>query len=438
MQLPREITQLSLVSGWLHGELIAGALVALACLLLLRRDRAWWTRRVPLAVPIAAGALAAVWLVVDHFKSWPDGFPTSVLLWAGSGLLGLTLLALGWRRQRWWVRLLAVGAAALLLLGDADAIDTVYGAYPTVSTALQLPPYDAVAGPPVLPAPSAPAPPPTSDPLWQSWHRPARSPGHGAVFQAGIPPTRSGFAARAAWVYLPPAYLTTPRPALPLLLMIGGQPGGPRDWLDAGHLAERMDAWAATHAGLAPVVVMPDALGGETANPLCMDSALGRADTYLAQDVPAWATHTLQVDPNHAHWAVGGFSYGGTCALQLAVAHPALFPTFFDFSGQESPTLGNRARTVAATFGGSTAAFAAVDPVHELRLHRYPGSAGYFLVGAQDRTYGPQQRIVVAAATAAGMTTAVHELPGVHSWNVWRPALGQVIPWLAARMGISP
>ncbi|MGZ4607756.1 MAG: alpha/beta hydrolase [Blastococcus sp.] len=439
MQLPTEITQLSLISGWLHGLLLAGGLLALAGLLLLRRTRTWWTRRVPLAVLIAAGVLTAGWFAVDHYKSWPDGFPLSVLLWAGSGLLGLTLLALGWGRQRWWVRVLAVGAATLVVLGGADAIDAVYGAYPTVSTALQLPPYDAaVAGAAVLPSPATPTRPPTADPLWQGWHRPVGLPAHGAVFQVAIPPTRSGFAARAAWVYVPPAYLTTPRPALPLLLMIGGQPGGPRDWLDAGHIAERMDAWAATHAGLAPVVVMPDALGGETSNPLCMDSALGRADTYLAQDVTAWATRTLQVDPNHTHWAVGGFSYGGTCALQLAVAHPALFPTFFDASGQQSPTLGDRALTVGATFGGNTAAFDAVDPVHELHLHRYPGSAGWFVVGAQDRIYGPQQRVVVAAANAGGMTTVVHELPGGHSWSVWRPALVQVIPWLAARMGLSP
>jgi S-formylglutathione hydrolase FrmB len=438
MPLPREITQLSLVSGWLHGLLIAGALLALAGLLLVRRDRVWWTRRVPLALPIAAGALAVVWLVVNHYKSWPDGFPRSVVLWAGTGLLGLTLLALGWRGRRWWVRMLAAAAAALLLLGAADGIDTVYGAYPTVSTALQLPPYDAVAGTAVLPPPSAPAPPPMSGPLWRSWHRTAGLPGHGVVFGADIPPTRSGFSARGAWVYVPPAYLTPSRPALPLLLMIGGQPGGPRDWLDGGHLAERMDAWAASHAGLAPIVVMPDALGGETANRLCMDSALGRADTYLAQDVTAWATHTLRVDPNHAHWAVGGFSYGGTCALQLAVAHPALFPTFLDFSGQQSPTLGSRAGTVAATFGGNAAAFAAVDPLHELRQHRYPGSAGYFAVGNEDRTYGPEQRTVVAAARAAGMTTAVHVLPGGHSWRVWRAALGQAIPWVGVRTGLSP
>ena len=37
--------------------------------------------------------------------------------------------------------------------------------------------------------------------------------------------------------------------------MIGGQPGGPRDWLDAGKLASRLDAFAAAHRGLAPVVV---------------------------------------------------------------------------------------------------------------------------------------------------------------------------------------
>ncbi|MGZ4551024.1 MAG: hypothetical protein ACXVF0_16090, partial [Blastococcus sp.] len=163
MQLPTEITQLSLISGWLHGLLLAGGLLALAGLLLLRRTRTWWTRRVPLAVLIAAGVLTAGWFAVDHYKSWPDGFPLSVLLWAGSGLLGLTLLALGWGRQRWWVRVLAVSAATLVVLGGADAIDAVYGAYPTVSTALQLPPYDAaVAGAAVLPSPATPTRPPTA------------------------------------------------------------------------------------------------------------------------------------------------------------------------------------------------------------------------------------------------------------------------------------
>ena len=337
-------------------------------------------------------------------------------------------------RQRWRGRFAGVAAAVVVLLGAADGIDSVYGALPSVATALQLPPYDATGAAPYVRSDPVGVP----GPLWQTWRQPARLPGHGEVFQVAIPPTLSGFPARPAWVYLPPAGLTRNPPALPLLVMIGGQPGGPRDWLDGGRLAQVMDAWAATHRGIAPIVVMPDGTGGETANPLCMDFALGRADTYLAQDVPAWATRTLPVTPDRTHWAVGGFSYGGTCALQLAVAHPALFPTFFDTSGQESPTLGSRARTVAATFGGDAAAFAAVDPLTQLGRRMYPGSAAFLVVGAQDSTYRPQQDRVAAAARAAGMDVQTTDVPGEHSWSVWRPALVLALPWLAVRMGLAP
>jgi enterochelin esterase-like enzyme len=437
MHLPRGLTELSLVSGPLHVALIAGALLAVG-MLLLRRDRTWWTRRVPLAVAIAAVLLGAIWLVVSRLKSWPDGVPLPVAAWAGCALLGLVLLGLGWTRRSWRWRLLSVAAAVLLVAGAADGIDTVFGAFPTVGTAMQLPPYDAVPLGAALAARGAPDPPVAGQTPAQSWHPPAGLPTHGAVFQAIIPATHSRFAARPAWVYVPPAYLAAHRPQLPVLLLIGGQPGGSRDWLDGGRLAQQMDAWANAHAGLAPIVVMPDALGGETANPLCMDSALGRADTYLARDVTAWATATLQPDPDHARWAVGGFSYGGTCALQLAVAHPDLFPTFFDASGQQAPTLGTHAATVAATFGGDATAFANVDPLTELARHPHPGTAGYLVVGAQDRNYRSQQEVVVAAARAAGVQVVATQLPGGHNWSVWRPALTQALPWLAARMGLTP
>jgi S-formylglutathione hydrolase FrmB len=347
------------------------------------------------------------------------------------------LLALGWRRRRWWVRILAAGAAVLVVVGAAEGVNTVYGAFPSVASALQLPPYDQVGAGSVLAGPASPTDVPDR-PLWRTWRVPAGQPAHGAVTQVTIPAPRSGFPARAAWLYLPPAYLTAHRPLLPVLVMIAGQPGSPRDWLDGGQLAQRMDAFAATHGGLAPVVVLPDALGGELANPLCMDSALGHADTYLARDVVAWVSRHLPVDPDHAHWAVGGLSYGGTCALQLAVAHPALFPTFFDASGQQEPTLGSRARTVAAAFGGDRAAFAAVNPLDELRHRSYPASAGYLVAGAQDPSFLRQQETVAAEARQAGMTITTARTPGRHDWRVWGAGLTDALPWLAARMGLAP
>jgi S-formylglutathione hydrolase FrmB len=199
-----------------------------------------------------------------------------------------------------------------------------------------------------------------------------------------------------------------------------------------------MDAWARAHRGLAPIVVMPDALGSTFANPLCLDSRLGRSDTYLSQDVPDWVSTHLRVDPDHAHWAVGGMSFGGTCALQLAVAHPSLFPTFFDGEGQRGPTLGSLARTVDAGFGGNVAAFDAVDPLHELARHRYPGSAGIVVAGAQDSTYRAQDAIVARAARAAGMTILHQLFPGGHSWSVTGSALSADLPWLTTRMGLQP
>ena len=56
----------------------------------------------------------------------------------------------------------------------------------------------------------------------------------------------------------------------------------------AGHLASVMDEFAASHGGIAPIVVAADQLGGSNRNPMCVDSAaFGKSATYLLQDVPA-------------------------------------------------------------------------------------------------------------------------------------------------------
>jgi S-formylglutathione hydrolase FrmB len=239
-------------------------------------------------------------------------------------------------------------------------------------------------------------------------------------------------------LYLPPAYLSRPRAQLPVLVLLSGQPGSPDDWLDGGQLAQRMDAFAAAHDGLAPVVVMPDHLGDPLNNPLCMDSRLGNVATYLSVDVPAWVRDTLQVDPKPSGWAIGGFSNGGTCSLQMAVNAPDVYPTFVDISGEAEPTLGDHTATVQAAFGGDEAAFAAVNPLDVLRQKQFPGTAGYLVAGEQDTVYGPQAQRVFAACQAAGMDVQLHVKPGGHTFEVWGPGLEEALPWLATRLGMTP
>ena len=54
------------------------------------------------------------------------------------------------------------------------------------------------------------------------WHPPPGMPMTGAVYQVDIPGVRSGFAARPGYLYLPPAYLASPRPQLPVLVLLAG------------------------------------------------------------------------------------------------------------------------------------------------------------------------------------------------------------------------
>ena len=116
-------------------------------------------------------------------------------------------------------------------------------------------------------------------------------PAHGEVVTAEIPAgdqsgTR-GFKPRDAVIYLPPAYLTEQRPALPVVVALTGQPGSPSDWYELGALKDTLDAYAEAHDGLAPVVVVADLLGSPYRNPLCSDTVRGgRVATFR----PGYAT----------------------------------------------------------------------------------------------------------------------------------------------------
>jgi S-formylglutathione hydrolase FrmB len=425
------LLDLPLIAGpFPTGIEIAGGLAAI--FLIARRGRGWWLRSVPVAVGvgIAVAALSAVYVAVA--KPFPDALPLRVLVWiaVGSAAVALAVAGRGGGRTR---ALVSVVAALLVLATSGMKVNAFYGYRPTMAAAFGLPAANEVQFADlarILPAVTASP----GRPLSTVWRPPADMPRTGRISHVDIPGTTSGFVARQAWLYLPPAYFASTRATLPVLELLPGQPGGPEDWLLAGRLAEVLDTFAAAHGGLAPVVVVPDATGTSFGNPLCLDSRLGNTETYLATDVPAWMGANLQIDAGH--FAVGGFSFGGTCALELAVRRPEVFPTFLDVSGQAEPTLGDRAQTVAAAFGGDEDAFRRVNPLDELRTARFPDTAGVLAVGADDPVYGPEAEQVRAAARQAGMTVTLKVTPGGHSWTLAVDALTGTLPWLAGRMGL--
>lgn len=310
--------------------------------------------------------------------------------------------------------------------------------YPTVAAVLGHPP---VAGANLHDLESKAGSLIAARPLDENWSRPGSLPPVGDVIDVDIPGIESGFHARPASIYVPPAYLVDPRADLPVLVLTTGQPGHVIDWLQGGHLAQTMDTYAAAHDGLAPVVVVADALGDTDANPMCMDSDLGNVFTYLSVDVPQWMKKNLQVSEDPDSWAIGGYSYGGTCAMQTAVLAPTVYPTFLDISGEDEPRRGSRSESVAAAFGDdsdeSVSRFDAVAPLTVMTERRFDDSAGAFVVGADDQEFQPQTHRSFEVADSSGMDAHYRELPGGHSMDVWAPALEIEMSWLGFRMGLT-
>jgi S-formylglutathione hydrolase FrmB len=223
------------------------------------------------------------------------------------------------------------------------------------------------------------------------------------------------------------------------VMMLSGQPGDPGSLLASGGLTTTLDRLADADHGLAPIVIVPDQLGSTYANPLCVDGKLGNSATYLTVDVPKYVSAHFRVATGRQAWAIGGFSQGATCSIQLASAHPEQFGSFLDVAGELGPSLESREATIEKGFGGSTAAYKAAQPAAILAAHgHYPDTLAFFAIGENDSEYGGAMISNSAAASAAGMTVIRYTSPrSGHDWVTATNGIAVGLGDLYPRLGLA-
>ena len=444
----------SLLHGWLPLtiEIVAIVLLLIAIVRLTRR---WWLIRIPIAVVLGvAGALGA-WVYTNDQGLASD--PAPVLLWICVGVMvaALVVVVIGWPGARWWQRVAAILALPFAIASTGVVLNQWVGYYPTVQSAWSA----LTAGP--LPHQT------TTDAL--AGLR-GTNPKTGVVVPVDIPSNGSGFNHRTEYVYLPPAWFagTTP-PSLPVVMMIGGEFNTPGDWLRSGQIMPDIDKFTAANNGQAPILVFVDSSGSFNNDTECVNGPRGNAADHLTKDVVPYVESKFNASSDPAHWAVVGWSMGGTCAVDLTVMHPELFHTFVDIAGDAGPDSGTKAQTIQRLYGGSTEAWERFDPVTVMDKHGpYTGIAGLFDdltapqrdgkhgmpkgfkmpkvsedqigKGGQDAFEGSSEvgaaEKLCATGKKVGIDCTIHTTKGGHTWQFASAAFSSSLAWVSARVGL--
>ncbi|ORA20639.1 hypothetical protein BST14_01230 [Mycobacterium arosiense ATCC BAA-1401 = DSM 45069] len=437
----------------MHGWVPATVQVLAATVLLLAvgwRSRRWRTVWLP-AAALTGGVAAYLthWYVVDRGLS-DDPAPAALWLWITLTGMAAAVLVLGWSTARRWRRGAAVLAVPLCLLSAALVLNLWVGYFPTVQSAWSQ-------------LTSGPLPDQTDQATVTAMAANRIRPPQGTVVPVAIPSDGSHFKHRGELVYLPPEWFaSTPPPALPTVMMIGGQFNTPADWTRAGNAVKTIDDFAAAHDGKAPVLVFVDSGGAFNNDTECVNGVRGNAADHLTKDVVPFMISTFGVSPHRSNWGVAGWSMGGTCAVDLTVMHPDLFSAFVDVAGDFFPNAGNKAQTIARLFGGNADAWAAFDPTTVISRHGpYREVAGWFAISSdgspprrdlqladsgairlagREAAANPGNQTAAAYSLCAigrsnGIDCAVVPQPGKHDWPFADRVFAAALPWLAGELG---
>lgn len=393
MTLLNALLSLQLLSGKVPKLAFGTACLVLVVLLVRRYDS---KRLRGLAIGILSGAAAGVLLLVvveGLLNSFGTPLSAGTHLWVVAFTAGTGLAIASMLRAALWRRLVAIVAVFSFLIAAAIGINLDYGLTSTPAEILGTSTVGPIALPPLR----------KSDAPEQA-QAPKDRPSHGDIGTATIPAEVSGFAARSAGIYLPPAALQANPPDLPVVLMMMGQPGS----TDPKRVGKVMDTIAAAHDGWSPIVVIADQIRSPVSDPLCSDvTSLGAAQTYISVDVVNWIRRSLNVLPDPNAWTVAGYSNGGTCAALLGAKFPDVFKNAIDIAGEAFPGQHEEHETLEKTLNGDTALYDSLKPAHVLAESGadYSQSWQYFTVGKTDGDFAQWTRELADSAEAAGVTT---------------------------------
>jgi S-formylglutathione hydrolase FrmB len=415
----------SIISGWFPAIFFWVTVAVCLLAVVLRRDV---LREFLIGIPVAIVLAVILFIWLDAANQVPTGAPRSLYIWLAVACLVGGLVIAGWRRAHWTRRVAGLLAVVLAVVSAGSAVNQTFDYYPTFDRLLGKSANNFLDNAQL-------------DQMRRDVIKTGKLPDHGATLAVTIPGDGLKFQPRQAYVWVPPAWFGRNQPKLPVIELLHGTPGDPSNWTKSAFADATSLAFAQQHKGVAPILVMPDSNGSWTGDSECANTALyGDVATYLSKTVPAYMQKKFNASTSPGSTAVAGLSEGGLCATTLALNNPKEYAAFGNYSGDVSPTYqyDNEQQTVQALFGGSQAAYNAVNPPYILAREHYTGLSGWFESGAQDTAGVQAAQTLQGLSVKAGISTCLATPPGNHDFILWQQAYQDSLPWLSWKLKLTP
>jgi enterochelin esterase-like enzyme len=246
---------------------------------------------------------------------------------------------------------------------------------------------------------------------------------------------------RTVYVFLPPQYF---QPSFrtrrfPVLELLHGYPGSPQDWITVLNVNTTLNNLVSEKLAQPAVLVMPDTEGAPGVSLQCLNQNRGPQDeTYLSQDLPAYISAALRVQPPGRGWGIAGYSEGGFCAANLGLRQGRVFSFAGILSGYFAPTqnqLQNPRRLVSPF--ASPAQQRQNTPLDELSPlpARQPVAQFWIGAGGTDGADVHDSQVFRQLLQLRQPQVPLRLVPGGgHTMFTWRILVPQLLSWMTPRL----
>ncbi|EME99062.1 esterase [Streptomyces mobaraensis NBRC 13819 = DSM 40847] len=245
-------------------------------------------------------------------------------------------------------------------------------------------------------------------------------------------------AVNSAYIYLPPEYFQKQyeRARFPVMVVVSGYPGGRVSLarnlqvpLNAARLLEEKKMAPTVIVMMSPTIAQPR-------DTECVDVPDGpQAETFLTKDLPDALRSTYRVGQDATAWGIMGYSTGGTCALQLAMRAPDVYPVAASLSGDLS--VKNDIATGDLFGGGEKGKQRKRE--HDLmwRLRNLPTPPVSLLLATSrkgEKNFHDTEEFLRLAAEKKLRTASIVLPEGSHQFSTWRREIGPVMEWMSKEL----